>query len=259
MAYSTRGLYAKNESMLLKEPSGIPANITIRLSFKLLQDDPEALLVIYMHGAAGTMGSGYRVPSYRALSAGHPDNLHVLAFDYRGFGHSTHWPSERGLILDAVSIINWVMHVANIPASRILIFGQSLGTAVALAASKQYALQSPPVVFAGSILVAPFTEVAKLAGTYRVGGYIPILSPLFYIPISFACVRILLHDIWLSHDRIRTYVKANEVNGVKYRLSLILAEMIILYIGIIFGPCFCTPLMLQSRRAKSGIVPWLKI
>lgn len=59
MAYSTRGLYAKNESMLLKEPSGIPANITIRLSFKLLQDDPEALLVIYMHGAAGTMGSGY--------------------------------------------------------------------------------------------------------------------------------------------------------------------------------------------------------
>ena len=218
------GLYAKKESMLLEQSSGIPADVTTRLSFKLLQDDPEAILVIYMHGAAGTMGSGYRVPIYRALSAGYPDNLHVLAFDYRGFGHSSGWPSERGLIVDAVSIIDWAMHVANIPPSRILIFGQSLGTAVDLAAAQHYALQPRPVVFAGSILVAPFTEVAKLAQTYRIGGYIPILSPLFCLPISLDYVRTLLHDTWLSHDRIRTYVKANEVNGAKYRLTLIHAE-----------------------------------
>lgn len=35
-----------------------------------------------MHGAGGTVGSGYRVLNYRALSAGHPLKVHVLTFDY---------------------------------------------------------------------------------------------------------------------------------------------------------------------------------
>lgn len=70
------------------------------------------------------------------------------------------------------------MNVAGIPPSRNIISGQSKDTAVSIAVSKHLALQSPPVVFAGTVLVAPFVDVATFVSTYRVAGTIPILSPL---------------------------------------------------------------------------------
>ena len=163
-------LYRRHESALIAEPPGFAEDITSRFAFKLLRDDPEARLIIHMHGAGGTVGSGYRVPNYRALSAGQPSTIHVLTFDYRGFGRSRGTPSERGLCLDAVAVVDWALKVAGIRPSRIIIFGQSLGTAVSLAVSNHYASQSPPVVFAGTILVAPFVDVATLVATYRVAG-----------------------------------------------------------------------------------------
>ena len=218
------GLYHQHESTLSAEPSGYTSDITSRFAFKLLQDDPEARLVIHMHGAAGTVGSGYRVPNYRALSAGHPDKVHVLTFDYRGFGRSPGSPSEPGLCLDAVSVANFAMEVAGIPPSRILIFSQSLGTAVTLAVSEHFALQSPPVVFGGAILVAPFVDVATLMATYRVGGSIPIVSPVARFPMLFNYLKSFIKDDWLSKDRIAKYVRTNEANGEKYQLTLIHAE-----------------------------------
>lgn len=137
-----------------------------------------------MHGAAGTVGSGYRIPNYRALSAGQPNKIHVLTFDYRGFGRSRGTPSERGLCLDAIAVVDWVTKVAGIPPSRLLIFGQSLGTAVSLAVSEHFALQTPPAVFAGTVLVAPFADVAMLAATYRVAGSVPHLITAGQIPTA---------------------------------------------------------------------------
>ncbi|KAL8964608.1 MAG: hypothetical protein Q9183_004338, partial [Haloplaca sp. 2 TL-2023] len=122
-------LYRQHESTLLSEPSGRISEMSTRTAFRLLRDDPDALLVIHFHGAAGTVGSGYRVPNYRALSAGQPNRIHILSFDYRGFGYSKGTPSEHGLCSDAISVVDWAIGVAKIPPSRILIFGQSIGTA----------------------------------------------------------------------------------------------------------------------------------
>lgn len=155
-------LYRQHEPSLIAEPSGFVSDIKSRLAFQLLRDDPDARLVLHMHGAAGTVGSGYRVPNYRALSAGQPQKIHVLTFDYRGFGRSCGTPSEQGLFLDAVAVVDWATKVAGIPSSQILVFGQSLGTAVSLAIAEYLALQSPPVVFAGIVLVAPFVDVVGL-------------------------------------------------------------------------------------------------
>ena len=217
-------LYRKHEHALIAEPSGFVSDITTRLAFKLLRDDPDALLILHMHGAAGTVGSGYRVPNYRALSAGKPEKIHVLTFDYRGFGRSNGTPSERGILLDAITVVDWATKVAGIPPSRILIFGQSLGTAVTIAISEHFALQSPPVVFAGAVLVAPFVDVATLVSTYRVAGVIPILSPLARFPLLFSYLGTFIRDKWLSKDRIAKYIMVNEANGKKYRLTLIHAE-----------------------------------
>ncbi|KFY27126.1 hypothetical protein V493_03691 [Pseudogymnoascus sp. VKM F-4281 (FW-2241)] len=200
------------------------SNITSRLAFQLLRDDPDARLILHFHGAGGTVGSGYRVPNYRALSAGQPGKIHVLPFDYRGFGRSTATPSESGLILDALAVVDWAMNVAGIPPSRILIFAQSMGTAVSIAVSQHLALQSPPVVFAGTILVAPFVDVATLVATYRVAGMVPILSPLARVPLLFNYLQRFIRDKWLSKDRIARYVRANEANRERYRLTIIHAE-----------------------------------
>ncbi|RDW58764.1 hypothetical protein BP6252_13240 [Coleophoma cylindrospora] len=217
-------LCRRHEEPLVAEPVGFLSDVTSRLAFQLLRDNPEARLVIHMHGAAGTVGSGYRVPNYRALSAGQPGKIHVLTFDYRGFGRSTGTPSESGLILDGLAVVEWAMNVAGIPPSRILIFGQSMETAVSIAVSKQLALQSPPVVFAGTVLVAPFIDTARLASTYRVAGTIPILSPLARFPLLFNYLQCFIWDKWLSKDNVAQYIRAHEANDEKYRLTIIHAE-----------------------------------
>ena len=217
-------LYRQHEPTLVAEPSGFASDITSRFAFKLLRDDPDARLIIHMHGAGGTVGSGYRVPNYRALSAGQPKNIHVLTFDYRGFGRSRGTPSEHGLCLDAIAVVDWATEVAGIPPSRILIFSQSLGTAVSLAVSEHFALQSPPKLFAGAILVAPFVDVATLVATYSVAGSIPILSPLARFPLLFSYLSTFIQDKWLSKDRIAQYIQANEANGQNYQLTVIHAE-----------------------------------
>jgi abhydrolase domain-containing protein 12 len=127
-------------------------------------------------------------------------------------------------MLDALAVADWAMNVASIPSSRILIFAQSMGTAVSIAVSKNLALQSPPVVFAGTILVAPFVDVATLVATYRVAGTIPILSPLAKLPLLFNYLQRFIQDKWLSKDNIAQYIRANEVNGEMYRLTIIHAE-----------------------------------
>ncbi|KAL1894172.1 hypothetical protein Sste5346_005958 [Sporothrix stenoceras] len=217
-------LYRKHELSLVAEPAGHVSDITSRLAFQLLRDDPEARLVLHMHGAGGTVGSGYRVPNYRALSAGQPGKIHVLTFDYRGFGRSTGSPSESGLIFDALAVVDWAMNVAGIPPSRIVVFAQSMGTAVSIAVSKHLALQSPPVVFAGTVLVAPFSDVATLVSTYRVAGTVPILSPLARFPWLFKALHHFIVDKWPSKDRLAEYVRANERNEQDYRLTVIHAK-----------------------------------
>jgi abhydrolase domain-containing protein 12 len=190
----------------------------------LLRDDPEAVLVIHFHGAGGTVGSGYRCPNYRALSAGRPDKIHVLTFVYRGFGRSPGTPSESGLIVDALSIVERAMNMARIPQSRIIIYSQSLETAVNMAVAEHFALQKPPVVFAGHILTAPFVDVITLVSTYSVAGTIPLLGPVAKIPILFNCLRKYINDKWSTKDRIASYIKANKDNGIHYRITMVHAE-----------------------------------
>ncbi|KIH87412.1 abhydrolase domain-containing protein 12 [Sporothrix brasiliensis 5110] len=218
------GLYRKHELSLAAEPAGFAGDITRRLAFQLLRDDPEARLVLHLHGAGGTVGSGYRVPNYRALSAGQPGKIHVLTFDYRGFGRSTGKPSESGLVTDALAVVDWAMNVAGIPPSRIVVFAQSMGTAVSIALSERLALQPQPVVFAGTVLVAPFVDVATLVATYRVAGTVPILSPLARFPWLFKSLQHFIKDKWPNKDRIAQYVRANEQQKTDYRLTIIHAK-----------------------------------
>lgn len=222
------GLYRRYEERILREPSGLAPNFKQRLSFEVLRDDPESLLVLYLHGAGGTLGSGHRPASYRAISAGAPDRVHIVAVDYRGFGLSTGTPSEHGLLTDATTLVSWALIEAGIPAHRIIIWGQSLGTAVATALVHHMALRDEPVLFSGLVLVAPFTDVTSLTATYRVAGTIPVLDPIARFPLVHDFLNTFILDKWPTKDRLAEFVRRCE-EGIadgsdKYHISIIHAE-----------------------------------
>lgn len=220
--------YRQHQSELRDEPSGLCLDIQERLSFKLLKNDPTAQVVIYLHGAAGTLGSGWRPQSYRALSAA-STNLHVLVIDYRGFGASTGWPSEAGLLTDALTLANFTMETAGVPPERIVVFSQSIGTAVALSLTHHLALRSPPILFAGTVLVAPFADVASLTKSYKVAGTIPLLSPIAFSPRLLALLHRFIISKWSSKDNLANLIEHLDIINLdsrqrKYDITLIHAE-----------------------------------
>lgn len=220
-------LYRQNEKKLLEEPSGLVPDITDRLGFKLLRDDPNSLLVLYLHGAAGTLASGFRPPSYRAISAGAPDRIHIVAIDYRGFGTSTGSPSESGLLTDATSLVDWATKEAGIPADRTVIWAQSIGTAVATSLVQHVAMRPDPVLFSGVVLVAPFADVKSLTATYRVAGTIPLLDPIAHFPRLLDYLNTFIRDKWPSKDRLAGFVRHCEDlpgDSNKYNIIIVHAE-----------------------------------
>ncbi|KAK8050822.1 alpha/beta-hydrolase [Apiospora phragmitis] len=234
------GLYQQHEARLVQEEPAASAraapDVSQRLSFQLLRDDPEALLVLHFHGAGGTLGSGWRPPSYRAMSAAAPDKIHVVAIDYRGFGTSTGSPSEEGLLLDAQTLAAWAMNDAGIHPSRIVLFGQSLGTAVCISLAQTLAAaaamtgeedKKSPVLFAGIVLVAPFADVATLTATYRVAKTVPLLGPVAQFPGLLTWLNTYIQSKWPTKERLADFVRACQRipgDGPKYDVTMIHAQ-----------------------------------
>lgn len=92
---------------------------------------PEAAAgwILYLHGSSGNVGNeGYNEAwaKFRRMGLG------VFAVDYRGYGESEGTPSEEGLYRDADAAYAYLTSVLRVPASRVLIYGFSLGSAVAV-------------------------------------------------------------------------------------------------------------------------------
>lgn len=83
--------------------------------------------MIYFHGNAGNVGA--RIPHIDILVK--KLNTNVLILAYRGYGHSEGTPSEDGLRLDAEATLDYALNDDEIDSSRVFVYGQSLGGAVA--------------------------------------------------------------------------------------------------------------------------------
>lgn len=101
-------------------------------------------LVTYFQGNAG--GLDLRVERFRKLIA---DGTGLLALCYRGYGGSSGRPTEAGLISDGASAYKFARK--QYPAKRIVLFGESLGTGVAVALATKYEV-------GGLVLDAPFSS-----------------------------------------------------------------------------------------------------
>lgn len=115
--------------------------------------DTLGLWVLVCHGNAGNISIPLRQDWTRALLT---EGVGVVAFDYRGYGASDDGPlTEDGLYRDARAVYDWMRSARGIPASRIIIYGHSLGSGVAthLAAD---------VEAAGLLLEGAFTSVPDI-------------------------------------------------------------------------------------------------
>ena len=155
------------------------------------------------------MAQGWRTDTYRAIYSGAPDKIHVLTVDYRGFGYSSGAPTEQGIITDGIAVVDWAINVARIPPERIVIFGQSLGTAVTTAVAEHFVLQSQ-IEFAGIVLVAGFSDIPTLMTTYTIGGIIPVLSPLRPYPSLQRFFANHIQDTWFSAKRLNNLVRRSK-------------------------------------------------
>jgi fermentation-respiration switch protein FrsA (DUF1100 family) len=85
--------------------------------------------LLICHGNGGNLSEAGRPFHYAGLRA---LGLNLLAFDYRGYGESGGAPSEPGLYRDADAAWRYLIDTLRVPPDRIVLFGHSLGSAVAI-------------------------------------------------------------------------------------------------------------------------------
>lgn len=113
--------------------------------------DDDRGTVLFLHGNAGNIS--HRL---HRLALFHDLGVSTFIGDYRGYGRSEGKPSETGLYRDADAMYRHLREERGIPPERIVIFGKSLGGAVAtdLAAREEAA---------GLILESAFTSLPDMA------------------------------------------------------------------------------------------------
>ena len=229
-------LYLENEKDLTTQVEFGCKDSTAVIDTKgiqLLRNDPNAHVIVNFHGNAGHLASAVRPATYqRWLSLSTPSRpVHVFAIDYRGFGLSTGTPTEQGLIMDAETLVSYLtswphsapaadkdgssvlFEALGIDPSRIILVGQSLGTAVVAALAHRWSLESmrlndlhvPPL--RGLVLLSGFTSLARLMDSYSIKGIVPpLLSPLQAYPRLHSYVISKIADKWETDHRIADLV-----------------------------------------------------
>ncbi|MCL1875043.1 MAG: alpha/beta hydrolase [Synergistaceae bacterium] len=158
--------------------------------------------VLFFHGNAGNISHrGDTIRIFNSLG------MSVFIIDYRGYGESKGSPSINGVGQDALAAWNWLVSEKRIPAQKILIFGRSLGGAVAVELMKHVRPKA-------AILESTFSALSDMAG-------FDFLSPI---------VSLLVGGAWNSAqtavniDTPTLCIHSPEDNVVPYRLGKRLYE-----------------------------------
>ena len=114
-------------------------------------------LALYFSGNGGNRQ--YRVSEFCILTSLGVD---VFIFDYRGYGDNLGTPGEGMLAADAQAVWNYACQTRQVKPERIILYGESLGGAVAVRlAAELCELGTPP---AGLILRSTFSSLVDVGG-----------------------------------------------------------------------------------------------
>jgi fermentation-respiration switch protein FrsA (DUF1100 family) len=141
-------------------------------------DHPQPVAhVLYFHGNGEHLGYLDFL-----LEEFHRRGLAVFAFDYRGYGRSEGSPDESGIVADGEAALQWLTKRLDIPPERIVLWGRSIGGAVAV-----------------NLAVAHGTRALVLESSFS--SLTDVAARLYW----WAPVRWLLRSRFDSESKIRTY------------------------------------------------------
>jgi uncharacterized protein len=129
-------------------------------------------VVLFLHGNGDVLA--WLAPHFRAMTS---DGTGLVALSFRGYGGSSGTPTEEGLLTDGEAA--YAFAAERYPSARIVIWGYSLGSAVAVPLAAAHPT-------GGVVLEAPFTSAVDVAAS---------AYPIFP-------VRLLMRDRFHSDRRI---------------------------------------------------------
>ena len=183
------------EEVWLRAPDGV------KLHCWWIAGEGAEFTFVAFHGNASNVAGRADVYGFlRALPA------NILAVEYRGYGHSEGSPSEEGIYLDAQAAYDYLARQRDIPPSRLISYGQSLGTAVAvdLAANRKVA---------GVVLEAAFSSARAVAR--RVYPFLPGLGLVarskFDTARKLASIRVPILIVHCARDPVLAFSLGQEV------------------------------------------------
>lgn len=106
--------------------------------------------ILFCHGNGGNIG--HRIDFFEIFNK---LKLNVFIFDYRGYGKSPGRPGEEGIYLDAKGAYDYLLGRADIDKGRIILYGESLGGAVAIDLAKK-------IKVSGLIAFGAFTSLCDM-------------------------------------------------------------------------------------------------
>ena len=152
------------------------SNIKLRSIFYKHPSNTKTTLLMF-HGNAGPIENRF----YKINKLSKYDQ-NILLISWRSYSGNDGEPTEDGLYDDARSAIKW-LEEKNISKKDIIIYGESLGTAVTIEIAQNN-------IFKGLILEAPFTSMVDAAKFHYP-----------YLPVS-----IMLKDKYLSDKKIKNVI-----------------------------------------------------
>lgn len=142
--------------------------------------------MLFFHGNAGNISHRLEY-----LLMFHRLGYNTFIFDYRGYGQSSGSPSESGTYLDAQAAWRYLTETKGIPSARIVLFGESLGGAVAA----WLAMSEKPGAL---VLASVFTSVPDMAA--KIYSFLPVrlLSRFDYNTIEY--LRSVTCPVFVAHS-----------------------------------------------------------
>jgi pimeloyl-ACP methyl ester carboxylesterase len=156
----------------------------VRISGFFLPRENSRRVILFLHGNAGN--ASHRLPDAVALWS---LNANVLLLDYRGYGLSEGTPSESGVYRDAEAALSYLMEDLGFSIEEIVIFGRSIGSAVAVHIAQEKSLN-------GLILISPLTSGRDVARSQGLHWALPIIGDPFN---SLAKIRNVSAPVMVIH------------------------------------------------------------